>query len=285
MNLQQLVDRGAPRPWIDGEKIPWNEAGFSQRMLAEHLDQGHNAASRRFALIDRHVAWIHEQVLRGRRAHILDLGCGPGLYLSRLARLGHWGRGIDFGPASLAYARAQAQKEGLAIDYHLEDLRTAPFSAPGEPPFDLAMLLYGEFSTFRPSDAEAIVRKAVDALGPGGLLLLEPSPFEAIEALGKASSSWYAAPQGLWSDRPHLCLQDNAWDAEQRAAVERYTIVDAASGAVTQYAMTTQAAGEEDVCAILRGCGLEQITLYPSLLGHADAEHAGFYAVLAHKPG
>jgi SAM-dependent methyltransferase len=285
MNLLNLVDRGAPRPWIDGEKIPWHEASFSQRMLAEHLSQDHNAASRRFGLIDRHVAWIHQHVLGRRRSRILDLGCGPGLYLSRLARLGHTGRGIDFGPASVAHARDQAQAEGLEIEYHLEDLRTAAFAAPGELPFDLSMLLYGEFSTFKPADAEAIVRKAVDALAAGGRLLLEPSPFAAIEALGKPPPSWYAASAGLWSPRPHLCLQDNAWDAEQRAAVERYTIVDAETGAITQYAMTTQATSEEDVCALLACCGLEQITLYPSLLGHADAEHAGFYAVLAQKPG
>jgi SAM-dependent methyltransferase len=285
MNFLQLVNRGTPRPWIDGEKIPWNEAGFSQRMLAEHLNQAHNAASRTFAIVDRHVAWIHEHVLGGRRARILDLGCGPGLYLSRLARRGHTGRGIDFGPASVAYARAQAQAEGMEIEYSLEDLRTAAFAAPGEPPFDLATLLYGEFSTFRPADAELIVRKAVAVLAGGGRLLLEPSTFAAIEALGKPQPSWYAAPGGLWSDRPHLCLQDNAWDAEQKAAVERYTIVDAETGAITQYAMTTQAASEEEVGALLTRCGLEQITFYPSLLGHADPNHEGFYAVLAQKPG
>jgi SAM-dependent methyltransferase len=285
MDFLQLVDRSAPRPWIDGEKIPWNEAGFSQRMLAEHLNQGHNAASRRFELIDRHVAWIHEHVLGGREARVLDLGCGPGLYLSRLAHLGHAGMGIDFGPASVAYAEAQAQREGLPLTYRLEDLRTAAFAVPGEPLFDLAMLLYGEFSTFKPADAEAIVRKAVAALAAGGRLLLEPSTFASIEALGKPGPSWYAAAEGLWCERPHLCLQDNAWDAEQQASVERYTIVDAASGATTQYAMTTQAMNEKDVCALLARCGLEQFTIYPSLLGHADAEHAGFYAVLAQKPG
>jgi hypothetical protein len=147
------------------------------------------------------------------------------------------------------------------------------------------MLLYGEFSTFKPLDAELIVRKAVAALAGGGRLLLEPSTFAAIEALGKPHPSWYAAAGGLWSERPHLCLQDNAWDAEQAAAVERYTIIDAATGAMTQYAMTTQATSQEELCTLLSRCGLEQITIYPSLLGHADGEHAGFYAVLAQKPG
>ena len=93
MNFIDVVNRKPPQPWIDGEKIPWNEPGFSQRMLAEHLSQAHNAASRRFAIIDEHVAWIHHHVLGDRPARILDLGCGPGLYLNRLAQLGHRGTG------------------------------------------------------------------------------------------------------------------------------------------------------------------------------------------------
>ena len=83
-------------PWVEGEKIPWHDPDFSERMLAEHLSQSHDAASRRFARIDRQVAWIHRELLEGTPTRVLDLGCGPGLYTSRLARLGHECVGIDF---------------------------------------------------------------------------------------------------------------------------------------------------------------------------------------------
>ena len=90
MDLDDLVHRQSrPIAWQEGDNIPWSEPGFSTRMLREHLTQEHNAASRREALIDRHVAWIHEALLESRPAHVLDLGCGRGLYASRLARLGH----------------------------------------------------------------------------------------------------------------------------------------------------------------------------------------------------
>jgi SAM-dependent methyltransferase len=283
MTFTDVVNRQPPQPWIDGEKIPWNEPGFSQRMLAEHLSQAHNAASRRFGLIDQHVAWIHQHVLGGRPARILDLGCGPGLYLNRLAQLGHRGTGIDFSPASIAYARATAETAGLAAQYRLDDLRTAEYSGPSDPPYDLALLLYGEFNTFRLGDAQAILRKAHGALRAGGFLLLEPSTFASIHALGTPRPSWYAAQAGLWSDRPHIVLQDNAWDSEQSIAVERYTIVDAGTGALVQHAMTTRAFEEDELAHLLGDAGFAGITTYPSLLGHADDEHAGFYAVLAQK--
>ena len=101
MKLIDIINRSpTPQPWDEGENIPWNDPEFSQRMLAEHLTQEHDAASRKFAKIDRHVQWIHKNVLGGKPARILDLGCGPGLYALRLARLGHQHTGIDFSPAS-----------------------------------------------------------------------------------------------------------------------------------------------------------------------------------------
>lgn len=284
MNFVDVVNRQPPQPWIDGEKIPWDEPGFSQRMLKEHLSQAHNAASRRFPLIDQHVAWINDHVLGGQPARLLDLGCGPGFYLNRLVQLGHSGMGIDFSPASIAYARATAESAGLAVQYRLDDLRKAEFAGPSDPPYDLALLLYGEFNTFRLADAQVILRKAYNALRAGGSLLLEPSTFASIHALGTPRPSWYAAQAGLWSDRPHIVLQDNAWDGEQSAAVERYTIVDAATGALVQHAMTTRAFEEDELVRLLGEVGFASVSVYPSLLGHADEEHAGFYAVLAQKP-
>lgn len=68
MHLLDLVSRCPPQPWIDGGKIPWDEAGFSARMLQEHLSQEHDAASRRLNLIDRHVTWLHDHVLGGQLA-------------------------------------------------------------------------------------------------------------------------------------------------------------------------------------------------------------------------
>src|SRR5512133_455015 len=103
-HLTGIVQRvPAPEPWAEGDNIPWNEPEFSRRMLAEHLTQDHDAASRRFEKIDRHVAWIHHTVLRQKPARLLDICCGPGLYANRLARLGHTCVGIDYSPASIEY--------------------------------------------------------------------------------------------------------------------------------------------------------------------------------------
>jgi len=59
LDLIDIIHRKAvPPPWSEGEKIPWDEPGFSQRMLLEHLSQEHDAASRRIETIERQVEWI-----------------------------------------------------------------------------------------------------------------------------------------------------------------------------------------------------------------------------------
>ena len=278
--LLEIINRQpSPEPWSEGEKIPWNEPGFSQRMLREHLSQEHDAASRRFEIIDQQVSWIHEHLLSGKATRILDLGCGPGLYASRLAALGHSCTGIDFSPASIAYARENAQKQGLACTYIQDDIRRAEY---GEE-FGLVMLIYGEFNMFKPADAEAILRKAQRALVEGGILLLEAHTYRAVREIGLNPSRWKSAQSGLFSDRPHLCLYENLWNKDQAVAIERYFIVDGQTGEVDYFSSSMQAYRKAEYRELLRRCGFRKIRFYPSLMGSPEQAQKGFTVIVAQK--
>lgn len=265
MRLLDIVQREPhPVPWSEGEKIPWHEPSFSRRMLQEHLSQAHDAASRRADLIDRHVDWIHHDLLAAKPTQILDLGCGPGLYTSRLAQMGHTCVGIDYGPAAIAYARAQAEVSALPCTYVEADLRQADYGRG----YGLVMLLFGEFNVFRPADAARILAKAHTALAPGGVILLEPHTDAAVRALADASS-WYAAGSGLFSEQPHLCLQESIWDDEQRVTIERYYIVDAETGTVERHAASIQAYTDAEYRTLLADAGFGAVASAPGLTGEA----------------
>jgi len=280
VDLLELVARQAvPEPWAEGEKIPWNDPDFSRRMLAEHLSQAHDMASRRFAVIDRHVAWIHGVLLQARPARILDLGCGPGLYTSRLARLGHECAGIDFSPASIAYAREQARTEGLRCTYVQHDIRTAEYGSG----YDLVMFLFGELNVFRPAEAQAIVRRACQALGEGGLLLLEVHTFTCVCDIGRQPRSWYSAPSGLFSERPHLVLTESFWDDLRAVATERHFVVDAVTGDVARHAASVQAYTNEQYRSLLADGGLAGVSFYPSLTGGPDEAQGGLLVVVGSR--
>lgn len=280
MNLTDLLQRSQPpRPWEEGDNIPWNEPGFSQRMLREHLSQEHDAASRRFEIIDRQVAWINQRVLDGKPARILDLGCGPGLYLNRLAKLGHTCTGIDYSPASIQYARESANRDGLPITYVEGDLRKTDYGTG----FDLVENIYGEFNVFRPADARLILSKAWQALKPGGYILLEAHTYEAVQHIGEKPGRWYTAQSGLFSDQPHLLLEEGYWDAESQVATRRHFLVDAASGRLIRYAASYQAYSLEGYRSLLESQGFRDIQFFPSLVDIEEELTRNPFVVLVGK--
>jgi hypothetical protein len=43
--VRRIYDRPQPPvPWRDGANLPWGDPAFSERMLAQHLDQSPGAA-------------------------------------------------------------------------------------------------------------------------------------------------------------------------------------------------------------------------------------------------
>ncbi len=80
------------------------------------------------------------------------------------------------------------------------------------------MFIFGELNVFRPSDARLILRKAQRALVAAGLLLLEVHTLTCVQRIGKQQATWYAAQEGLFSDRPHLCLNEGVWNEAAQVA-------------------------------------------------------------------
>jgi SAM-dependent methyltransferase len=276
--LLELVNRTpVPEPWQEGENIPWNEPGFSQRMLNEHLSQEHDAASRRLPKIEEHVCWIHSEVLGGRTTRVLDLCCGPGLYTSGLAALGHECVGIDFSPAAIAYAEEQASAKGLPCRYLREDVRRTEFSSG----FGLVMMIFGQLNVFRRTEARALLGKARQALSDGGILLLEAHTLAAVERMGAAGTSWYSAAEGLFSLQPHLVLEEHFWDAAMKATTTRFFVVDAKNGAVTRHAMTTQGYLGDEYTALLRKSGFADVQCFPSLTGEEEPAQCDLFVLTA----
>ncbi len=278
MNLNDVIERPPLKPWQGRNKIPWDDPAFSERMLREHLDQSHDLASRRAERIDALVAYLHERLLGGRPSRVLDLCCGPGLYTTRLARLGHTCVGVDFAPASIRYANEQAALAGLDCAHHLGDVRQA---APGDG-FDAVLMIYGEFDVFTRDDAKRILQQAHAALKPGGRLAIEAHRYDTVQRIGEARPAWSAHECGLFADRPHLVLHEAAWDEAAQAAAERWYVIDSASAEVHTLDSTTQAYTPEQYRAMFTEAGFVDYRQPNGLAADAD-EH--FALLIATRPG
>ena len=74
----------------------WADEHTSAKMLSFHLNEAIDVSSRNAEFINRSVGWIASEFKIGRDTKIVDFGCGPGLYTSRLVKLGADVTGIDF---------------------------------------------------------------------------------------------------------------------------------------------------------------------------------------------
>lgn len=258
--LWHIYNRPDPPPlWQNGGNLPWNDPDFSARMLREHLDESHGAATRQAAERAVQLDWLWERLALSLGGRVIDLTCGPGLYATALARRGARVTGVDFSPASIAYARQLALDEGVGdlCTFVEADVR-AWEPEPGA--FDAAIFLYGQLAVFPRNEAVTLLRKAAAALRPGGRLcveLLNPARVDKQD-----SSWWFTDDTGLWGGRPFLHLGERRWNAAEQASIERYFILHLESGAMDEITLCDQTYEVDEMAAMMRAAGFAKVTSY-----------------------
>jgi SAM-dependent methyltransferase len=126
---------------------------------------------RRYAAEDRVFSAEPNPIVAGALSDLppgraLDLAAGEGRHALWLAGRGWRVTAVDFSRVGLEKGRAEASRQGLSVEWVLEDAyRYAPPAAS----FDLVLITY--FHP-RPADRERVFAAAVDALRPGGHLLV-----------------------------------------------------------------------------------------------------------------
>jgi SAM-dependent methyltransferase len=266
-------------PCPDYNHLPWNDPLFSRMSLIEHLSQDHDGASRRFYLIDQHVHWIEQSFLSGRPSNILDLCCGPGLYLQRFASMGHNCTGIDFSTASITYARDAAIQNELSINYLCEDIRKAEFGTQR----DLVMIVWGDFNSFTPQDAHSLLVKCCEALSSKGTLILEVYTFNAVKARGNAPPSNWKADSGPFSDSVHKCKKEHVWNPDACSAEIRWIVTNLITQENNMHTEEWQAYTDADYKNMLNNTGLANIRKFPSLSGSSDSMSGELVVFTAQK--
>ena len=189
---------------------------MSRRLLAEHLDQSHDGASRRQVVVDRHVRRLL-RLLPSPPADILDAGCGPGLYAVALARHGYRVDGVDVGPAVIRHARRAARLAGVSglTRFTCTDVR----SLAASPRYDAVILIYYVLENLPERSQSAALRRLRRCLRPGGVLLAELRLRP--DQLPGRISAWEVTDSSLLGDRRQILLSDTTYDRSRHLFVLR----------------------------------------------------------------
>jgi len=265
-----------PPLYEPGEDHFWDDDYISKGMLAAHLSQEFDAASRRFETIDREIEHLIYSGAVQPDDRILDLGCGPGLYASRLSKKGVRVTGIDISRRSIDYAVKYAAENSLDITY----INGSFFDMNYNGEFSVAMQIYGELDTFSDEKRDLLLSKVHDALKPDGLFIFDVST-RAQRLKEGARNHWYSFKGGLWRPGRHLILEEGFDYPDNDVWLDQYIVID--ENGIAVYRNWFHDYSLETILDVLNKTGFSIVQVWNDLTGTPYEDGGDWIAVVARK--
>ncbi|QSS89555.1 class I SAM-dependent methyltransferase [Streptomyces sp. M54] len=146
---------------------------------------------------------------------VLDLCCGPGLFVVPLAARGYEVTGVDLSPSMLERARAACDAAGAKARLERADMLT--YREPEA--FDVVLNVFTSFGYFEAAeDNLRVLRNARESLAPGGRLL--------VDVMGKeVLAGWIGRPKAVdLPDGSYVVQRDTVLDSWRRLRTD-WTLV------------------------------------------------------------
>jgi SAM-dependent methyltransferase len=260
--ISQLIElQEKPAPYTPGEALFWDDPHISTQMLNAHLNPDIDAASRRPGTIDRSVKWLIEILALEEGDSVLDLGCGPGLYASRLARAGMRVTGVDYSHCSINYATRYADENNLNITYRYQNY----LNLMDENQYDTSLLIYGDYCPLNPEQRAILLHNILRSLKSDGKFVLDVSTRKCREIHG-VKNNWRVMEKGFWKPSPHLLLEEGIDYPEQSIWLDQAITIES-DGKISVYRNWFQDYTPESITAELAHGGFLVESLWSDLTG------------------
>jgi 2-polyprenyl-3-methyl-5-hydroxy-6-metoxy-1,4-benzoquinol methylase len=143
------------------------------------------------------------------------------LYAEILTKKGHRVTGIDFSKNSIDYARAEAEKKGLSINYMNDNY----LNLNENEQYDLIIQIFTDFGVLLPKEREQLLLKVYNALKPGGLFIFDVLNNNQFKKATTAKN-WEVEPAGFWSERPYLVLSDSFSYSKEQVVLYQHLVIE-----------------------------------------------------------
>lgn len=253
-----------PNLYEKGNAVMWTDEHISKQLLNVHLSQDVDLGSRRIGTIDSTIDWILSST-ENKNLNILDLGCGPGLYSEKLAQKGHKVTGIDFSSNSIAYAKQEAEKKKLKINYRIDNYLNLELE---ENSFDLVILIFTDFGPLLPKEREQLLLNIRKALKPGGLFIFDVLNDKNIGE-NISQKNWETADQGFWKNEPYLALSNSFIYEENKVILYQHMVIDASDN-LSVYRFWTHFFSQTDLSEILHTQNFYNLSFHEDILSKEE---------------
>jgi SAM-dependent methyltransferase len=277
-NILSIISKYSAKPALfePGEPRFWDDPHISKSMLEAHLNPTHDAASRRPETIDKEIKNLISSGIIKKGDRVLDLGCGPGLYASRLAAKGAKVTGVDISKRSLDYARKYAKENGLEIEYRLLNFFDLDYS--GE--FDVVLQSHGELGTFSDATRDALLGVIHRSLKPNGILVFDVTAPKS-RTQEDPQNHWYFGNGGFWRSGWHLVLEQSFHYPKNNARVDQYIVVDDRN--ISVYRTWLHDYTLSSIEPVLEKTGFRVLKIWNDLTGTPYKKGGDWIAIVAQK--
>lgn len=276
--INQMLDYlRKPSLYAESTAKFWDDEHISKGMLEAHLNTEWDAASRKPEFIDASVEWIAKRFPCGNYNRLLDLGCGPGLYVERFAEKGYSVTAIDFSKRSIEYAKQKAEEKAYNINYLYQNYLNMEY----ENEFDLVTLIYCDFGALSNIQREILLKKIYSAMKKGGRLIFDvftPNQYE-----GKSETNTWELHEGsgFWAPSTHLCMESH-FIYESNIRLNQYTIAHI-DGSLNVYRIWDHYYTKDTILEELRKAGFEKVEVFSDVAGNPYCDKSKTMCLVVEK--
>jgi SAM-dependent methyltransferase len=272
--LAEINKRPKPFEFYTASEL-WTNEYTSKKMLEFHLNDSIDSASRNISFIDRSVDWMVKHFDINSGSSIIDFGCGPGLYTSRFAKTGAKVTGIDFSQNSLNYAKKEASKNNLNINYICCDY----LEFDSKEKYDLITMIMCDYTALSPSQRKKLLGIFHSLLKPDGSIILDVYSYNYFNETQEISTYEFNQPDKFWSADDYYCFVNKYKYEAEKLILEKYTIIEE-SGKRVIYNWF-QCFDMESVRSEFAGSGLKIVDFFSDVAGKGFDIKSNEFAVVA----
>lgn len=275
-NLLEILNR-KPKLYEQTEQNMWDDPHISKGMLEAHLNDSLDSATRNLNFVETSVNWISSMFPSHSYPHILDLGCGPGIYTEMFDQKGYQVSGIDISKRSIEYARTSAHTSGVEIDYVQGDYTNLNINEK----YDIITLIYCDFGVLSTEVRWQLLCNIYDALLPNGVFIFDvfkPCKYKDIEE----NKTYEIQHHGFWTEQDGIVFQNFYRYEEDHTYLNQYVIVSK-DNEIHRYNVWEHTFEMEELIELLTQVGFQNLKFYGDVAGAMHNEKDETLCVIARK--